>query len=178
MSRIGKQIINVPAGTEVKVSGATFSVKGPKGELSRMFKTNIVSIDLADGVLKFVPKNDEIGTKALWGTYAAHVKNMIKGVTEGYEKKLILEGVGFKSDVQGSTIKLALGFSHPVIMDIPEGLKVTAEKNVITVSGMDKELVGHFAAKLRDQKPPEPYKGKGMRYDGEFIRRKQGKKAA
>ena len=177
MSRIGKQIIKIPAGTEAKLSGTTLVMKGPKGELSRSFKTDLVAITINGDEATFVPQNEEIATKALWGTYAAHFKNMLEGVTKGYEKKLVLEGVGFKSDVAGTTIKFALGFSHPVVMDIPADLKVTAEKNVITISGLDKESVGQFAAKVRDQKPPEPYKGKGLRYEGEYIRRKQGKKA-
>lgn len=177
MSRIGKQIVKIPAGTEVKISGDTLTMKGPKGELSKTFKMNIVSINLNGDEATFTPKGEEISTKALWGTYAAHFKNMLKGVSEGYEKKLVLEGVGFKSEVAGNTLKFALGFSHPVIMDIPAELKVTAEKNVITISGIDKESVGQFAAQVRDQKPPEPYKGKGIRYEGEYVRRKQGKKA-
>ncbi len=177
MSRIGKQIVIVPEKTEVSFTGSVLSVKGQKGEIKRDFKTNIVSITINGNEITFTPKNEEVSTKALWGTYASHVKNMIKGVNDGYEKKLILEGVGFKSEVTGDSIKFALGFSHPVIIKIPEGLKVTAEKNVITITGIDKDVVGQFAAKLRDLKKPEPYKGKGMRYDGEYIRRKQGKKA-
>lgn len=177
MSRVGKQIIKIPAGIEIKLDGGMLSVKGPKGELSKEFKTKIVSVDIKDGEITFAPKNEENSTKALWGTYAALVKNMIKGVSEGFEKKLVLEGVGFKSEVTGTDIKLALGFSHPVLVPIPKDLKVTAEKNIITITGPDKEVVGQFAAMLRDFKKPEPYKGKGLRYDGEFIRRKQGKKA-
>lgn len=178
MSRIGKQVIEIPANTEIVLSGNSLTVKGPKGELKRDFKTNLVSLDINDGKVVFTPKNEEVGTKALWGTYASHVKNMIKGVNTGYDKKLIIEGVGYKSEVTGESMKFALGFSHPIIMPIPQGLKVTAEKNVITISGVDKEMVGQFSAKIRDLKKPEPYKGKGIRYDGEYIRRKQGKKAA
>lgn len=177
MSRVGKQIIKVPAGVEITLASGVLTVKGGKGTLTKAFKTNIIDIKIDNGEISFIPKNEENMTKALWGTYASHVQNMIKGVTEGYEKKLELEGVGFKSAVEGNSIKFSLGFSHPVIMDIPEGLKVTAEKNVIVVSGSDKESVGQFSAKIRDQKPPEPYKGKGIHYQGEYIRRKQGKKA-
>lgn len=177
MSRVGKQIVKIPAGSEVTLSGGIVTVKGPKGSLSKEFKTKIVSVDIKGDEITFAPKNEENSTKALWGTYAALIKNMLKGVNEGFEKKLIIEGVGFKSEVTGSNIKFALGFSHPILMPIPEELKVTAEKNVITITGADKELVGLFAAKIRDFKKPEPYKGKGIRYDGEFIRRKQGKKA-
>lgn len=178
MSRIGKQIIEIPSNTEVTLSGNTLSVKGPKGSLKRDFPGK-VSIKIDGKNISFVPNIEgDKKVNALWGTYASHVKNMIIGVNEGYSKKLILEGVGFKSDVSGKTLNLALGFSHPVKIEIPEGLTVTAEKNNITISGIDKELVGHFSACVRARKKPEPYKGKGFRYFDEVIRRKQGKKAA
>lgn len=177
MSKIGKQIIEIPANTELTRSGATLTVKGAKGTISRDFM-DTVAITIAGTQVTFAPVKNDAFSRALWGTYASHVKNMIKGVNEGYEKKLILEGVGFKSDVAGTTLNLALGFSHPVKVAIPEGLKVTAEKNIITVSGIDKDLVGQFTAKVRAMKKPEPYKGKGFRYDTETIRRKQGKKTA
>lgn len=178
MSRIAKQPIPIPAGTEVKLVDGTITIKGPKGTLSRALKSDVVVlVDAATVTL--MPKNDkDIFSRALWGTYASHVKNMIAGVNAGYQKKLILEGVGFKSEVKGKDLVLALGFSHGVTVPVPEGLTVTAEKNNITVSGIDKEAVGQFTAKVRAMKKPEPYKGKGFRYDGEVIRRKQGKKAA
>lgn len=178
MSRIGKQTVIIPAGTESKLSGTTFSVKGPKGSLERNFP-GLVTINIVGNEITFTP--NKIGDKkvnALWGTYASHVKNMVLGVNEGYSKKLILEGVGFKSEVVGKMLNLALGFSHPVKINIPEGLTVTAEKNNITISGIDKELVGSFTAAVRSMKKPEPYKGKGFHYNDEVIRRKQGKKAA
>lgn len=178
MSRIGKQTVIVPAGTEVKLSDTTLSVKGPKGSLSRDFNGPI-TININGNEITFTPnKEGDRSVNALWGTYASHVKNMVVGVNEGYTKKLILEGVGFKSEVAGKDLNLALGFSHPVKVKIPEGLAVTAEKNNITVVGIDKELVGSFTASLRAMKKPEPYKGKGFRYSDEVIRRKQGKKAA
>lgn len=178
MSRVGKQTIIVPAGTEAKLSGVTFSVKGPKGSLTRDFPGQ-VTIHINANEITFTPNKEGNRTiNALWGTYASHVKNMIIGVNEGYSKKLILEGVGFKSEVVGNSLNLALGFSHPVKITIPVGLTVTAEKNNITVSGIDKELVGSFTASVRANKKPEPYKGKGFRYGDEVIRRKQGKKAA
>ena len=177
MSRVGKQTVIVPKGTEVKLSGTVFSAKGPKGTLTRDFPGN-VSINIENENITFTPKKLDPKTNALWGTYASHVKNMITGVNDGYTKKLILEGVGFKSEVAGDTLNLALGFSHPVKVKIPEGLTVTAEKNNITVIGIDKELVGQFTSSLRSLKKPEPYKGKGFRYSDEVIRRKQGKKAA
>ena len=178
MSRIGKQTVIVPGGTEVKLSGTVFTAKGPKGTLTRDFP-GAVTIDIKGSEITFVPaKLGDRTVGALWGTYASHVKNMITGVNEGYTKKLILEGVGFKSEVAGQVLNLALGFSHPVKVTIPLGITVTAEKNNITISGIDKELVGSFTASVRTMKKPEPYKGKGFRYSDEVIRRKQGKKAA
>ncbi len=177
MSRIGKQEIQIPAGVKVTKSGNTFTIVGPKGTLSREFRDDVV-INLADTNITLTPKRNDKFSRSLWGTYASHLKNMIKGVETPYQKKLILEGVGFKSEVKGKEIHFALGFSHPVVVKIPEGLTVTAEKNNITVTGIDKELVGSFTAGVRALKKPEPYKGKGMRYDTEVIRRKQGKKTA
>jgi large subunit ribosomal protein L6 len=177
MSRVGKQTVIVPKGTEVKLSGTVFSAKGPKGTLTRDFTGN-VSINIENDSITFTPKKLDPKTNALWGTYASHVKNMIIGVNDGYVKKLILEGVGFKSEVAGDMLNLALGFSHPVKVKIPAGIVVSAEKNNITVTGIDKELVGQFTSSLRSLKKPEPYKGKGFRYSDEVIRRKQGKKAA
>lgn len=178
MSRIGKQTIIIPSGVEAKLSGKTFSVKGPKGSLTRDFPGDI-TINISGNEITFTPRITTDRTlNALWGTYASHVKNMILGVTTGYSKKLVLEGVGFKSEVAGKNLKLALGFSHPVNVAIPEGITVTADKNNITVTGIDKELVGMFTASVRALKKPEPYKGKGFRYSDEVIRRKQGKKAA
>lgn len=178
MSRIGKQTVIIPAGTEAKLSGTTFSVKGPKGSLTRDFP-GLVTLHIDGNAITFTPnKVGDRTVNALWGTYASHVKNMVIGVNEGYTKKLILEGVGFKSEVTGTTLGLALGFSHPVKIAIPDGITVTAEKNNITITGIDKELVGSFTAAVRANKKPEPYKGKGFRYSDEVIRRKQGKKAA
>ncbi len=178
MSRIAKQPIPIPEKTTITLVDGLFTVAGPKGTLSRVFKNDVVVlVDAATVTL--MPKNDkDIFSRALWGTYASHVKNMIAGVNTGYQKKLILEGVGFKSEVKGKDLMLALGFSHGVVVPIPDGLTVTAEKNNITISGIDKEAVGQFASKIRAMKKPEPYKGKGFRYEGEVIRRKQGKKAA
>ncbi len=177
MSRIGKQIITIPEKTEVTLAGGVLTVKGALGELKKDFKTAIVAVNLNDKEITFTPKNELPETKALWGTYASLVKNMIKGVNEGYAKKLEIEGVGYKVELTGNSLKFALGFSHPIVMEIPEGLKVVAEKGVITITGANKESVGQFAAQIRDLKKPEPYKGKGIHYAGEYIRRKQGKKA-
>lgn len=175
MSRIGKKIITLPEKTELKISGDQILVKGPLGELSRTLHP-MIEVKLSGQEVSVHPRKMTLESRALWGTYASHITNMVAGVNKLFEKKLILEGVGFKSEVSNGKINLALGFSHPVNITIPEGLKVTAEKNVITISGANKEDVGQFAAKLRAQKKPEPYKGKGMRYQDETIRRKQGKK--
>lgn len=177
MSRIGKQIIMLPEKTEVVVSGNNISVKGPLGELSRTLHP-LIDIKIEGNQVTVVPKRETIEGRALWGTFAAHMKNMVSGVNTPFSKKLILEGIGYKSEVKGDEIHFALGFSHPVKVKIPEGLKATAEKNVITISGSNKDLVGEFAASVRALKKPEPYKGKGMRYDTEVIKRKQGKKTA
>lgn len=177
MSRIGKQIINIPEKTEISISGNVLAVKGPLGELSRKVHPLVV-INVNGNEASVSPKKETIEARALWGTFASHLKNMVSGVNKPFEKKLILEGIGFKSEVKGDEIVFALGFSHPVKVKIPQGLKVTAEKNLITVSGTDKELVGEFSANLRALKKPEPYKGKGMRYENEMIKRKQGKKTA
>lgn len=177
MSRIGKQQLVIPEKTQATYTDGVFRVTGPFGTIERAFK-DIVSITIADGMITFAPKGEDTFSRAIWGTYASHVKNMLAGVTKPYVKKLILEGVGFKSDVKGKELHLALGFSHPVIVAIPEGLTVTAEKNNVTISGIDKERVGEFSASVRALKKPEPYKGKGFRYEGEVIRRKQGKKTA
>ncbi|MBX4195920.1 50S ribosomal protein L6 [Candidatus Parcubacteria bacterium] len=177
MSRIGKQVVTLPEKTEINVSDRSFSVKGPLGEIERELHPSIgVKVNGRDVTIE--PKRLTLESKALWGTYAAHLRNMVDGVNKAFEKKLILEGIGFKSEVKGDEIVFALGFSHPVKVKIPKDLKVTAEKNVITVSGMNREQVGEFAGKLRALKKPEPYKGKGMRYADEVIKRKQGKKTA
>lgn len=177
MSRVGKQQLNIPTNTEASFADGVFRVKGPLGTLERSFK-DVVGITIENNTVTFAQKGDDQFSRAIWGTYASHVKNMIQGVTTAYVKKLILEGVGFKSEVKGHDLHLALGFSHPVIVKIPEGITVVAEKNVITISGIDKEAVGEFAASTRALKKPEPYKGKGFRYENEVIRRKQGKKTA
>jgi large subunit ribosomal protein L6 len=152
-------------------------VKGPKGTLSKPMN-RLVNIEVGAEGVQVSPKSESLEARATLGTYASHVRNMIEGVNTGFNKKLLVEGVGYKWDVKGKELNLALGFSHPVKLAIPEGLTVTIEKGVLNVAGFDKELVGQFAANVRALKKPEPYKGKGIRYEGEVIRRKQGKKAA
>ena len=175
MSRIGKKPITLPEKTTVSVAEHLVAVRGPLGELSRVVPSGI-NIAVTENLVTVTAPDPE--KDALWGTITAHIRNMVAGVNKPYEKKLIVEGIGFKADVKGTDLVMALGFSHPVVVPIPKGLKVTSDKNVITVSGIDKELVGNFTASVRAYKKPEPYKGKGIRYDGEVIRRKQGKKAA
>lgn len=177
MSRVGKQQLTIPANTEVSYANDTLTVKGPLGTLTKHLK-DLVTITIENGMVTFAQKGDDSFARAIWGTHASHVKNMIAGVNTAYVKKLILEGVGFKSEVKDGKLNLALGFSHPVHVTIPQGLTVTAEKNLVTVTGIDKELVGQFTASVRALKKPEPYKGKGFRYDNEVIRRKAGKKTA
>lgn len=177
MSRLAKNPIEIVAGTTVTVSGDTVTIKGPKGELAKTFRPE-VSVEVVDNTIVLTKKGDSVFVRSLWGTVGSHVRNMMEGVTKGFEKKLILEGVGFKSAVAGNVLDLALGFSHPVKIEIPAGLTVTADKNIISISGIDKESVGQFSAYVRSLKKPEPYKGKGFRYDDEVIRRKQGKKSA
>lgn len=177
MSRLAKRPIAVPPATEITVSGGEVRVKGPKGTLVR-HGNKLIAIEVGKDGVQVSTKSETIEARAALGTYASHVRNMFEGVTKGFSKKLIVEGVGFKWEVKGKTLNLSLGFSHPVTMAIPEGLTVVADKGTLTISGFDKELVGQFAANVRAQKKPEPYKGKGIRYEGEVIRRKQGKKAA
>jgi len=176
MSRVGKQIIIIPEKTQVIKNDGNLVVKGPLGELARDFKSNI-NININDNEITLEPADDTQSSKVLWGTYASHIKNMVQGVNTQYEKKLIVEGVGFRVELKGNELVLNIGFSHPVNVIVPEGISVVVEKNNITISGIDKELVGQFAAKIKSLKKPEPYKGKGIRYEGEVIRRKQGKKS-
>jgi large subunit ribosomal protein L6 len=177
MSRIAKRPIAIPAKTEVSVSGSTVTVKGPLGELSKDFHS-AVGIEVKDGEVHVTTKNDSHLANALSGTFASHIKNMLAGVNKAYVKKLILDGIGYRMAVSGSTLTLSVGFSHPVVMKIPEGVTAVVEKTELTLSGIDKEVLGQFAANVRAQKKPEPYKGKGFHYSDETILRKQGKKAA
>tara|TARA_B100000745_G_C20118621_1_gene382967 strand:- start:11 stop:544 length:534 start_codon:yes stop_codon:yes gene_type:complete len=176
MSRLGKQPVTIPNGVEASFADGTLTVKGPKGTLTQEMRDD-VTITVADGTITVAPANETKEARALWGTYAALTRNLITGVTEGFEKKLEIEGVGYRAEAQGQKLTVNVGFSHPVLLDVPEGLTATVEKNVITIAGIDKEAVGQFAANVRKVKKPEPYKGKGIRYQGEYIIRKQGKKA-
>jgi large subunit ribosomal protein L6 len=176
MSRIAKKPIQIPAKTDVSYASGVLTVKGSLGEIKKTLRPEI-KVEVVNNEIILTPVRQSLDILALWGTYASHIRNMLEGVNKAYEKKLIVEGIGYKSDIKGKEIHLALGFSHPVVRPIPDGLKVTAEKNVITVSGIDVEKVGQFVAQIRALKKPEPYKGKGIRYSDEVIRRKQGKKS-
>lgn len=178
MSRIGKLPIPVPNGVEVKVDGSTVSVKGPKGELQRTFDTDMI-IALEDGEVTVKRPSDESKHRALHGLTRSLINNMVVGVSEGFEKKLEIHGVGYKAEAKGKSLVLSVGFSHTVEMVPPEGVVLAAENpTLIKVSGIDKEKVGQMAAEIRKVRPPEPYKGKGIRYVGEHVRRKAGKATA
>lgn len=175
MSRIGKKPIAVPAGVEVKIEGHTVTVKGPKGTLSRTLNEEI-TVAMEGSEIIVTRPNDSIKERSLHGLTRTLIHNMVVGVTEGFEKKLEIVGVGYNAQMQGKNLKLSLGFSHPVIVEPPEGITISTPSSVvILVSGADKEKVGMVAAEIRTWREPEPYKGKGIRYSGEFVRRKAGK---
>lgn len=177
MSRIGKKIITIPAGVDIKIDGGNVTVKGPKGTMT--FAAPF-EIDFAkeNDQLTVILKHETKQSRKMWGTARALVANMITGVTQGFEKKLEVEGVGYRVTLAGKNLELLLGFSHPVKVPAPEGIEFKVEKNAITISGISKDLVGRTASSIRALKKPEPYKGKGIRYAGEIIRRKAGKKAS
>ena len=177
MSRIGKQPIQIPDGVEVKINNNLIFVKGPKGELSQELHPEIKA-EIKDKEILITLKHNKSFNFAIWGTFRALIANMIIGVSKGFEKRLVFEGVGFRALVSGNKLVLNLGFSHPVEIEASKGIGFKVEKNTITVSGPDKNLVGQIAANIRASKKPEPYKGKGIRYEDEVIRRKAGKKAA
>lgn len=175
MSRLAKKPIAVGK-TDVSVSGGVLTVKGAKGTLTKRVHPSI-DIAIEGGNVSITSKDRSRLAKALTGTYASHVKNMVQGVETPYMKKLIMEGVGYKMEVKGKDVVLTVGFSHTVPLAIPEDVTATVEKNVMKLESVNKESVGQFAANVRRIKPPEPYLGKGIRYEGEVVRRKQGKKA-
>ncbi len=174
MSKIGKKPIAIPKDVQIKMDSGLVWVKGPKGELKRFIPGN-VNLNIESGILKVMPEN--IQDSATWGLASALIKNMVKGVTEGFETVMEFQGVGYKAVVKGNDLELGLGFSHPVTVKAPEGITFKAEKNIIRIQGMDNELVGKTAAEIRSWRKPEPYKGSGIRYQGEIIKRKAGKKA-
>lgn len=171
MSKIGKQPITLPSGVTVSISEGKVVVSGPKGSLERMMPLTVRVIS-EEHILKLESSNP-----VLWGTWRAHIFNMVKGVSEGFQKNLEVQGIGYKVSLQGSSLVLQIGFSHPVTVPIPEGLTCQLKESIISVQGISKEAVGQFAALLRHLKPPDAYKGKGIRYQGEIIKLKPGKKA-
>jgi len=176
MSRLGKQPVILPPGVEATFASGVLTMKKGNVSLRREMKDD-VKVSIEGNTITFSPKEGSLTARALWGTYAAHARNMVTGVTDGFKKVLEIEGVGYRAEVKGNKLVLLMGFSHPVEMNIPEGVGVTVEKGVVTITGVDKEVIGQFAADVRKVKKPEPYKGKGIRYQGEYIIRKQGKKA-
>ena len=176
MSRIGRKPITVPAGVTVELQGSHVSVKGPKGTLEMDLMPGI-KMEQADAALTLTKAVETPETQASYGLTRTLVNNMVVGVSQGFERKLEINGVGFRANVQGKAINLTLGFSHPVVFQLPEGIEAKVEKNVITLTGHDKQMVGQAAANLRALKKPEPYKGKGIKYVEERIRRKAGKTA-
>lgn len=176
MSRIGKKPVEILEGVTVDVNGQDVKAKGAKGELSVRVHDD-VSVKLEDGKVVFAPRSASLQAKKLYPTMRTLVNNIVVGVKDGFEKKLEIQGVGLRAQMQGNTIVMQLGFSHEVRYDVPKGVTATVEEQTkITLNGIDKQLVGEVAAKIRGFKPPEPYKGKGIRYAGEYVMRKEGKK--
>lgn len=177
MSRIGKQPIMIPSGVSVTVDGMSVKVKGPKGELSRVFSSE-VAISKEESVLSVAPRNESKAARALWGTVRMQLSNMVQGSTQDFNKQLQIEGIGYRANVEGKDLVLNMGFTHPVTIIAEPGITFKVEKNIVNVAGIDKEQVSKVAAQIHRVRPPEPYKGKGIRYVGEKVRKKVGKKAA
>jgi large subunit ribosomal protein L6 len=178
MSRIGKVPVTIPDKVKIDINGGTVKVEGPKGKVSKTFDP-AVSIKLDGGQVVFAPAGDTRFSRAMFGTARSVVNGMVKGVTEGFSKDLEIQGVGFKAALKGRQLDLALGYSHPILFDIPEGIKITVtDQTKLKVEGCDKQLVGAVTANIRAYYPPEPYKGKGVRIVGERVRRKEGKTVA
>ncbi len=177
LSRIGKLPINLPGGITADLQASRITIKGPKGELSRDLQPR-VKVSLQDNVLILEPKDDTADTKARHGLMRALIANMVTGVGEGFEKQLEIHGVGYRAQVAGKTLKMSLGYSHEINFEVPDGIEVSMQESNIIVRGIDKQLVGQTAARIRAYRKPEPYKGKGIRYTGEYIIRKSGKTAA
>jgi len=176
MSRIAKSPINIPSGCEIKVDGQHLVVKGPKGQLDAQLN-DLVSVAVNDGVLTVSPAKEEQQAWAQAGTARSIINNMVTGVTNGFERKLLLNGVGYRAQAKGNSVNLTLGFSHPIDYELPEGIKAeTPSQTEIVLTGIDKQLLGQVAANIRSFRPPEPYKGKGVRYADEHVRRKEAKK--
>ena len=177
MSRIGKKPVAMPSGVSASVEGQTLTVKGPKGTLSMQLLDDLVKYEIAEGEIRVTPLVDAQRNRAAWGMQRTNVQNLVTGVTDGFSKVLEISGVGYRAQAQGRKLKLQLGFSHDVEIDVPEGLEVkTPDQTTIEISGIDKQAVGQLAAEIRRWRKPEPYKGKGIKYRGEYVFRKEGKK--
>jgi large subunit ribosomal protein L6 len=176
MSRIGKRAVVMPSGVTANIEGRTLTVKGPKGTLS-MGLSDLIDYTVEDGSISVQPANDTKQARSFWGMQRTLVSNLVEGVTEGFSKTLEISGVGYRAQAQGKTLKLQLGFSHDVDLAVPEGIEVkTPDQTTVIVSGIDRQAVGQFAAEIRRWRKPEPYKGKGIKYQGEYVFRKEGKK--
>jgi len=176
MSRIGKKPVPIPSGVTANVEGQTVKVKGPKGQLQVVLPDDVM-VKMDNGEVKVDPRNETKRARSMWGTSRTLVNNLVTGVTKGYEKKLEITGVGYRAALQGKNLQIALGYSHDVIFAIPEGIAITTPKPTeILITGIDKQKVGQVAAEIRGFRPPEPYKGKGVKYANEYIFRKEGKK--
>ena len=178
MSKLGKKPIALPAGVQVTLAGSTLTVKGPKGTLVREVPAGLTVNVVDNQIIVAIGENPSREDRARWGLWRALTQNMVKGVSDGWDEVLEFQGVGYKAIVKGKDLELALGYSHPITVTAPEGITFTTDKTSIKVSGIDRELVGHVAANIRTKRLPEPYKGSGIRYSDEVIKRKAGKKAA
>ena len=176
MSRVGKRAVAVPTGVTANIEGRTVKVKGPKGAMELALHDDVVAT-MEQGGIQISPRDESKRARAMWGTYRAQVANLVRGVSQGFEQKLEITGVGYRAAVQGKNLQLQLGYSHDVVYPIPDGITITTPRPVeIVINGIDRQKVGQVAANIRGFRPPEPYKGKGVKYAGEYIFRKEGKK--
>jgi large subunit ribosomal protein L6 len=177
MSRIGKKAVALPAGVTATVESGTLTVKGPKGQLAMQLLDDLIKYEVAEGEIRVTPLTDAQRNRAAWGMTRTNVQNLVTGVTEGFKKVLEITGVGYRAAAQGKNLRLQLGYSHDVNFPVPEGIEIkTPDPNTVEISGIDKQKVGQVAAEIRRWRKPEPYKGKGIKYRGEYIFRKEGKK--
>ena len=176
MSRVGNSVVSIPSGVSVTQNGREITVKGGKGELSTTVSSDVI-VEIGETEIKVSPTKKTVFGRSIWGTTRANLNNMVKGVSEGFSRKLEINGVGYRAAMAGNKLQLNLGFSHPVEMEVPAGLSVTMDGNTkIEITGSDKQLLGQFASEVRAKRPPEPFKGKGVKYADEYIVRKEGKK--
>jgi large subunit ribosomal protein L6 len=176
MSRVGKKPVAIPAGVTANVEGQTVNVKGPKGAMQLVLHGD-VGVEVGGGSIKVEPRHDTQRARAMWGTYRALLANLVTGVTKGFEQRLEIAGVGYRAQLQGKVLTVALGYSHDIVYAIPEGITIAVPKPTeIVISGIDRQKVGQVSAEIRAYRPPEPYKGKGIKYAGEYVFRKEGKK--